>query len=182
MIYNNSAGKSIISKCQHTEEFTRKLRALLYYVHMATYNRINCKCPRVLTMHFYRLVRFHTWRRFCTRLSVRVFYSGHPVTHGINFFTNKPGHRIYRCIPARYTQHYALLHNPMILHTKTFFAPACHPCKKISSKKKLPQYSLIHPRSPHTSFPLQNVIPNKIESKHYPFYFFRVRVRVRVTV
>ena len=38
------------------------------------------------------------------------------------FFTNKPSQKIYCCIPARSTEHYTLLHNSAILHTKTFFA------------------------------------------------------------
>ena len=39
-------------KCQRIEEFTRKLHALLYYINMNRYNKINCKRPRVLLMRF----------------------------------------------------------------------------------------------------------------------------------
>ena len=151
VLHNNSAGKNTMSKCKCTEEFTRKLHALLYYVHMTMYNKMNCKFPHILIMPFYRLIWFHTRRRFHARLSVRVSDSGHPITYSRKNFTNNPGHKIYRCMPARYTWHYTLLHNPAILHTKTFFAPFCHPRKKILSDTKLSQYSLIHPKSPQIS-------------------------------
>ena len=39
-------------------------------------------------------------------------------------------------MPARSTRHHTLLHNSTIIHTKTFFAPACHPHKKILSTSK----------------------------------------------
>ena len=126
MLYNDSVGKKTISKCQRTEEFTRKLCALLYYVHTNTYNKINCKCPSVLVMQCYRLIIFHTQRRFCAGLSVRVINSVHPVTYVGTFCINKPSHKIYCCIPALSTRHYTLLHNTKILHTKKFFARSCH--------------------------------------------------------
>ena len=53
-------GGKTISKCERAESFKRKLRALLYYIQKTTYNRINCKSLRVLIVHFYRLVLFHT--------------------------------------------------------------------------------------------------------------------------
>ena len=37
---------------------------------------------------------------------------------------------------AQSTRHHKLLNNPTVLHTKTFFAPACHPCQKILSTSK----------------------------------------------
>ena len=42
VLYNDSVGKDTMSKFQHTEEFTRKVRALLYYVYTTTYNIFNC--------------------------------------------------------------------------------------------------------------------------------------------
>ena len=95
IIYNNSAGKKIVSKCKCTELFTRKLRTLLYYVHNTTYNQTKCKCQRVLIVQFYILVRFHTRGFFCARLYVRVSNSFHLVTYSRNSCTNKPGHKIY---------------------------------------------------------------------------------------
>ena len=130
VIYNYSAGKNTMPKFQCTEEFTRKVCALLYYINMTTHNQINWKCPRVLIVQIYRLVQFHPQRSFCASLSVRVSHSGRPVTYTRQFFANYPGQRIYCCMPTRSTRHHTLLHNPMILHTKTFFAPACHPRKK----------------------------------------------------
>ena len=98
-------------------------------------------------MHFYRIVQFHIRRRFRASLSVRVSNLGPPVTYAIKCCTNKPGRKIYRCMPTGSTQHYTLLNNPNILHTKTFFEPACHPSKKISSETKLSHYSLLHPHA-----------------------------------
>ena len=162
VLYNDSAGKDNISKCQRKEEFTRTVHALLYYIYITTYNIINCNCPCVL-------IRFHTQRRFRASLSTRVSDSGHPVTYFRKFCTNKPYHRIYRLMsvlstwnhtlihnptvlhtkndfaPSYHlrkiyhrmsghsTRHHTLLHNPMIIHRKTFFVPACHLCKKILS-------------------------------------------------
>ena len=65
--------------------------------------------------------------------------------------TNMPGQKMYCCMSARSTQHDMLLHNLTILHTNTFFAPACHPRKKILSETKLSWYSLIHPHFFHMS-------------------------------
>ena len=127
MLYNYSAGGNIISKYQCIEEFTRKVHALLCFVYTITYNQINYNCPRVLIVYFYRLVIFHTRRRFCDSLSVRVSDSGHPVTYGRYFCTNKPSNKIHPCISVGSTWNYTLLNNPMILHTKTFFMSACHP-------------------------------------------------------
>ena len=83
----------------------------------------------MIIIHFYRLVQFHTWICFFTRLSVRVSDSGHPAMYPIIVFKNKPGHKIYRCTSVFSTQHHALLHNPTLLHTMTYFAPDCHPRK-----------------------------------------------------
>ena len=122
VLYSDSAGENNMSKCQHTEEFTRKVRALLYYVHRNMDNRIDCNSPRVL-------VQFHTRRCFCARLSIRVSDLGHPVMYARKFCTNNPGHKMYRCMSVRSTWQHTLLQNPTIIHTKTFFAPDCHPRK-----------------------------------------------------
>ena len=45
------------------------------------------------------------------------------------FCTNNPSHKIYCCMSERSTRHHTLLHNPTIIHTKTFSVPACHPRK-----------------------------------------------------
>ena len=119
VLYHDSTGEYTMSKCQTTDEFTIKVRALLYYVHTTTYNRINCKFLRFL-------IWCHTRRRFRASLSFRVSDSGHCVTSARNFCTNNPGHKLYRSMSVRSTRHHTLLHNPKILHTKTFFVPACH--------------------------------------------------------
>ena len=54
--YKNSTSKNTMPKFQRIEESTRKLCALLYYVIFNTYNQINFKLPRVLVIHFHRLV------------------------------------------------------------------------------------------------------------------------------
>ena len=151
VVYKDSAGENTMSKCQRTEENTRKVCALLYYIHTTTYNRINYNNPCVLAMKFYRLVWFHTRRRFRTSISVRVSDSGHPITQARRFCTKTPGHKIYHCISVCSTLHHTLLHNPTTLHTKTFFAPDFPLCQIILSETKLSHSSLIHTCSPHTS-------------------------------
>ena len=94
------------------------------------------------------------------------------------FCTNKPGHKIYRCIPAWFTWHYTRLHNPKILHTKTFFAPACHLGKKISSETKMWQSSIIHPRLPHMSSPTSIYDSNTNFSKNISLFPYLVLVVV----
>ena len=150
VIYNYCEGENTISKCQRTEESTRKLRALLYYVHMNKHNWINWKLLRVLNTNFYRLVWFHIQRHFSASLSVRVSNSGHPVKHVRHYCTNKPNHKLHHCMIEVSTQHYKILHNPTILHMKTFFAPDCHLCKKTSPLTKLLHSSLLHPCALHT--------------------------------
>ena len=39
MLYNDREGENTMPKCQRTEEYKGKLRALLYYVHMTMYNQ-----------------------------------------------------------------------------------------------------------------------------------------------
>ena len=94
-------------------------RALLFYVHMTTYNWVNCKCPWVITVYFYRLIWFHIWRHFCTSLSVGLYNSGQPVTSARKYCKNNPCHKLYGFTPEGSTHHYTLLHTPTIIHTKT---------------------------------------------------------------
>ena len=149
----------------------------------------------------YRIVWFRIWRRFHNSLSLRVSNSGQPVPYARHFCTKNTGYKIYHCLPEISTRHYILLHNPTTLHMKTFFAPACHQRKKISSDKNchiLHYYT--HARFSH-HFPLlkipssrmifllvetqtsqfnQNKSIKKIESKNLTFSFFRAEVSVRV--
>ena len=101
-------------------------------------------------MHFYRLIRFHIQRRFRTNPYIRVSDSGQPVTYARKLCTNRPIHKICCRMPVGSTRHYILLRNTIILYTKTFLAPACHMCKKISSETKLSHSSMLHPRALHT--------------------------------
>ena len=97
-------------------------------------------------MHFYRLVRFYTCRRLSSSLSVRVSDSGHPVMFVRKCFGNKPGHKIYCCMSIRSIWNHTLLHNPTILHTKKFFAPACHPLQiyRCMSARFKRHHTLLH--------------------------------------
>ena len=56
VLYNYSVGKNTMSKYQGTEEFTRKVCTILYYINMTTCNKINYKCLKILIMHLYILV------------------------------------------------------------------------------------------------------------------------------
>ena len=150
--------KHTMSKCQRTDEFTRKLSTLLYYVHANMYNRIKCNCPRVI-------------RRFSASLNVRVYDSDHPVTYVRKFCTNKTGRKIYRCIPARSTQHHMLLNNLTILHTKKVFVPACHPLKKISSKTNCHSLHCYTNARLTCHRPLQNTIQTHIQVLRTHFIF-----------
>ena len=71
---------------------------------------------------------------------------------------------------ARSTWHYTLLHDTMVLKTKAFFAPTCHPRKRIMSEKKLSQSSLIYPRSPHTSLSTSKYNSNANSSQNIPLF------------
>ena len=115
---------------------------------------------------------FHTRRRFCASLSVRVSNSYHSLKYGIMFLTNKPGHKIYQCMPARSTRHYTVLHNLTIIHAKKYFASLCHPHEKILSQGKLSQSSLIHPRSPHTSSSTSKYYSNTNSSRNISFFSY----------
>ena len=109
-------------KYQRTDGFTRKLRALLSYVHTTMYNKINYNRLHIL-------IWFHKRRHFYVIVYVRASDSGRPVTYGRKFCTNKPSHKLYCCITEGSIRHHALIKNPTIIHTKTFFAPVCHPRK-----------------------------------------------------
>ena len=138
---------------------------------MTTYNQINCKCPRVLVMHFYRLVRFHTQRRFHASLSVRLSYSDHPIMQARDFCTNKPGHKIYFFIPTHSTRHYTLLTNPTILHTKTFLRHSVTRARKYPLRQNYHSLHLYtHARLTHHR-PLQNTIQTQIRVEKFPFFF-----------
>ena len=93
MIYDNITRQNTMSKFQHTETLRRNVCALLYYIHMTSYDQINFKFPHVLIIRFYRLVQFYTQGRFCASLSVRVSISGHPVTYVSQFCTNNTGQK-----------------------------------------------------------------------------------------
>ena len=142
-------------------------------------------------MHFYRLVQFYTQRRFRASLSVRASDSGHPVTHARQFFRNKFGPKIYRCMSVRSIQHHTLLHNPTILHTNIVFAPACHLWQiyRCMSACFTWHHTLIHnPTIIHTKKVLRQLVThnkkyfhfkirlkNKSELKIILFPFFRVK-------
>ena len=102
-------------------------------------------------MHFYRLVKFHIQRCFSASLSVRVSNAGQPVTHARKYCTNKPCHKPYCFILSGSKRRYTLTRNPTILYTQTFSVPVCHLCKKILSKTKISDSSLLQPRELHTS-------------------------------
>ena len=108
-----------MSKCQRTDGFTTKLLALLYYAHTSTYKILNCNRPIVL-------LQFYTRRCFSASLSVRATYSGHPIMYIRKCCMNDTCNKINRWISVRSIQHHTLLQNPKILHTETFFLPACH--------------------------------------------------------
>ena len=163
-IYNDCAGENTISKCQGTEESMGKVRALLYYVHMNMYIQINFKCQHVLIMHFYRLIWFHIQRRFRASLSIRLSGSGQPVIYARKYCTNNPYHKLYRWISSRSTLNYTHLHDPTILHTNTFFAPASHPRKKFHPRQNCHiLYCYTHLRFTRHR-PLLNMISKKVPS------------------
>ena len=91
-------------------------------------------------------------------------------------FTINPGHKIYQWISVRSTRHHTLLHNPPVLNTKTFFAPAFHPRKiyRCMTAQSTRHHTLLHnPTILHTKIifapachPHQKVLPiSRYESK-----------------
>ena len=154
-----------MSSCQRTKEPMRNLCALLNCVPMTTYNETNWKRPRVTIMHFYKIIRFHVRRCFCSRLSVRGDSSGQPIKCTIKYLTIKICHKLHHWIPTRTTRNYTLLHNPTILHIKIVSAPAYHPRKKIFSETKLSH----SPLYTHTRFTRHLPLINTIHSgRHHP--------------
>ena len=129
----------------------RNLCALLDYVPITTYIIINWKFLCIPIIHIYKLVQFHISRHFRTSPSVRVSDSGQPVKCSIKYIKNKPYHKIHRCIPARSTFYYTLLHTSMSSHTKKNFMPACHLHDKISPKTKMSHSPLLYTHTLHTS-------------------------------
>ena len=71
-------------------EYTRNFCALLYCVHVTTYNLINEKLPRVPIIHFYILLIFNIWIYFRASLSVRVSKSGQSIRYAINTVQKYP--------------------------------------------------------------------------------------------
>ena len=88
----------------------------------------------------------------------RVSDSGQPVTYARQYFTNNPRHKLYLCMTARSTRVYTSLLHTAIIHTKTFFVPACHPGKKVLSKRN---YHILHCYN-HTRFTRHIPLLNKI--------------------
>ena len=188
-----------MSKCQPTEECTRKVCALLYYVHVNTYNQIKLKSPRVTIMKFYRLVQFHIQGRFNAIPSIRVYNPGQPVTYARQFYMNKPGHKIYLCMSAGSTRNYILLNNAMIIHTKIFLRQPVNHGRKYLQRQTVTFFTATPARASHVivhfyrfhqvgSFSSwskykqvdstkTSQFKHKLKSKHLPFPFLRVRVR-----
>ena len=107
----------------------RKVCALLYYIHSTIYNQINWKWLPIPIMQFYRLVKFRIWRRFHASLSVRVSDTDQHVKYVRKYCKHKNSNKLYCRMTSGFTQHYMLLHNPKIIHTKTFFVPI-YPCTR----------------------------------------------------
>ena len=140
-------GGNIASKFQRTIEYTRNVRKLLYYFHITMYNIINCKCPRVPIVHFYKLVLFNIQRYFRASLSIRLSGSIQPVKCTRQYCTNNTCHKLHHYIPARSMGHRTLLHNTTIIHMKKTFVPACHLYHKMLYKTKLSHCTLLHFRT-----------------------------------
>ena len=85
-----SRGKNITLARLCLIEYTRNVCAVLDYVHTTTYNWINESLPCVPIVQFYILIWFNIRRNFCTRMSIRLTYSVHPVNCAINSAWNKP--------------------------------------------------------------------------------------------
>ena len=147
-----------------------KLRVPLYYIHMATNNRINCKCLRVLIINFYRLVQFLTRRRFHASISVWVSNSDHPVTYSIQLCMKKVGHKTYHCMSARPTQHSTLLHNAMTLHRKTFLCEFSTHARKYHLRQNCHSLHWYTHARLRRHYPLQNMILTIIRVKKFPYF------------
>ena len=160
-----------------------KLRVPLYYIHMATNNRINCKCLRVLIINFYRLVQFCTRIWFSTSLSVRVSNSGHPVTYTRHFFFEKAQSQ-------NITLHDSTLHTTSYTSTKSydstweeFVRTRLSPAQEnIVPGKTVTVFTYTPTLTSHAIVHYNIQSKHTFISEHFPLYFFMVVVRVRVTV
>ena len=124
---------------------------------------------RVLTMHFYRIVQFHTQGRFCASLSVRVSDSVHPLMYSrkklqTNLVTKYTA--LCQHSPQDITHFYIVLQ----FYIRGNFALACCPRKKMLSEIKLSQPSLIHPLSPHMPLSTSKYNPNTNSSQNIPLF------------
>ena len=191
MIYNDSAGKTTMSKCQRTDEFMRKVSAFLYYLHMTTYDIFNCNFPCVF-------VQFHTKRRFCANLSVMVSNSSHPVTYYKLFLRTIPVTNYNsRCQYAQHNNiHFCII---LIFYMRRYFS--CQPFTRarytpvwqnteqditrfhIILQLYIPRLCLLHPVICARKYcSLQKIWFKKPSHKISLCIFFSVRVRVRITV
>ena len=104
----------------------RNFRALLYYVHIHTYNWMNEKRPRIPIVNFYILLQFNVRRHFCAILSIRVSDSVQPVNCARKYRTKITYHNLHSYTPSCFTHNHTLLYIHTIQHTMTFFVQACH--------------------------------------------------------
>ena len=91
-------------------EYTITICALLYCVHMTTYNQINEKCPRVPIIHFCILVGSNIRGHFVSSLSVRVSDSGQLVHLNRKYVMERTCHNLQNCTPACFKWYNTLLH------------------------------------------------------------------------
>ena len=127
-----------------------------------------------------------------------VFNSVHRVTYARQFFRNKPGHKIYRCMSVRSTQHHTFLHDTKILHTKEFslqpvirakYTAVCqHAPQDIISFYIIPWFYIQRHFRASLSPAQENIVHFKIRFKHtfkskfFPFSLFRVTIRFAAMV
>ena len=133
-----------MSRCQRTGSFTRKVCALLYYVHRARYNKTHFKRLHVLFLHFYIIVWFHIKRRFCTSLSVRVSDSGQPVTYAI-FVLLTICVTKYTAACHQYSHNIIYFYIILWLYIWRVFCAIPSPVQENVVWEKLSHYSLLHP-------------------------------------
>ena len=138
--YNNSAGNNTMSRCQRTKEFRIIIRAILYYVNMTTYNRINWKCPRILIMHFYWLILFHIQICFCARLYLRVTVSSHPVTYSRQFCSKNPVKNISLNVST--THDIIRFHIILRFYRRRHFS--CHPVTRVRKYRPIQNCHSLH--------------------------------------
>ena len=127
----------------------RNARALLYYVHMTTYNQINEKLLRVPIVGFYILIWFNI-QFFCASLYVRVFDSGQAIKCARNLYKNNLSQTTQLHISTLHTPSYTYTYS-YYLKYKDIFLPACCLRHKILYKTKISQYSQINARTLHKS-------------------------------